>query len=1052
MPKQPAHTLIYSAENHLYMLHTPGHLPQVITSENEDVWRVWLTTHTSFSFQGQHGHLNVLKEARSLGTGYWYAYHKRAGQNRKRYLGHSAMVTLARLEEVAQAFQERNSEHPQASPSHISVQARKEETASSTLQRGSVLENTMVVTKFSPPSPPLKLVVRERLFTMLDAAFSCPLTLLSASAGWGKTTLLSAWARKHPQAVAWLSLEALDNDPRRFWLSLIAALRRCRPEIGAPALTLLQASTPEPLSLSVTALLNELASRNAESFLLILDDYHVITEPTIHASLTFWLEHLPSHVHLVLASRVDPDLPLSRFRVRGHLGEIRTTDLRFTQEETQIFLTQSLRLVLSEGDVKLLQERTEGWIASLQLAAIVLQKHADPSAYVQTLSGSQGLLLDYLREEILASLPKDMQDFLLQTSWLHPLSASLCDAVRGKDDSVRLLEQVERANLFLQPLDERRQWYRYHALWAQAMQHEARLRLGAATLRSLSSKASQWYEQQPMLPEAIEAALTGEDFGHAASLIKRFAIPQSFRNPYHTLSRWLRQLPEEILRTQPELCLLSVLALTFTTDRRSPGTWEQVERLLQWARQGFEAKHQGEQLGETLQLHSELAFFQDDYASMLAWARQARSLLSEQSMLYPDNVVLSGLEAFLAGEIQVAWQLLLEGLKRAKSLSQFSLAFAASLLLSTVCLKQGELRRASHYARQALAHVDKNQEIARQQMLLETGEKEPFFVSWAYHCLAQLSYECNELADARHMVSQALALREKPETGVHVLASASFIQARLLHASGETALAQDMLSSWEMHTRFPWSARAIRTCRARLHLITGDLSAVELWAQEKLLADQSQAPEQREAHPLMFQQEEALLLVRLHIAQQKGEAALAALVPWKEKALAQGRRRSVLEIHILEALACVICHKQRQATSSLIEALRLAQPENYQRLFLDEGSAMEALLKTLLPELRETSLIFFVRTLLHAFAGEPDARSAEEAAPPRRASLLLEPLSAQEQRVLRLLTAGRSNPEIATALVISLNTVKTHVQSLYRKLDVHNRVEASEVARNLSLL
>jgi LuxR family maltose regulon positive regulatory protein len=259
-------------------------------------------------------------------------------------------------------------------------------------------------------------------------------------------------------------------------------------------------------------LLNELADRSAQTspLLLILDDYHVINVPTIHASLTFWLEHLPPHVHLLLASRVDPDLPLARLRARGQMIEIRDIDLRFTQEETQRFLTQSMELVLSKADIALLETRTEGWIAGLQLAALVLQKQTDPSAYVSTLSGSYRFLLDYMREEILADLPQPLQGFLLQTSGLSRLSASLCDAVTGRNDSEFVLEQVMRANLFLQALPGEQPWYRYHALWAQALQHEARRRLGVATMHVLSRQASQWYEQQQMLPEAIEAALAGK--------------------------------------------------------------------------------------------------------------------------------------------------------------------------------------------------------------------------------------------------------------------------------------------------------------------------------------------------------------------------------------------------------------------------------------------------------------------------------------------------------------------------------------------------------------
>ena len=421
----------------------------------------------------------VLKEFRSRGTGYWYVYHASSGQTRKRYLGRSETVTLARLEEVVQDLQggmQVPLQSSQASASLVSLQTTQvdNENSSSRIQPGGDRNNPhmiMVLTRLTPPHLPATLVVRERLLSALDTAFSRPLTLLSASAGWGKTTLLSAWAKRHLQSVAWLSLEVLDNDPTRFWISIITALRRRWPEIGMHALALLQG--PESLSISLTALLNELADRNAEisPILLILDDYHVIDEPIIHATLTFWLEHLPPHVHLLLSSRVDPDIPLSRLRVRGYLGEIRDTDLRFTREEAQHFLVESMGLALSESDVALLEARTEGWIASLQLAALFLQKQTDPSASVQTLSGSQRFLLDYLREEILAHLPSELQDFLFLTSGLHRLSASLCDAIRGREDSDRLLEQVERANLFLQSLDERRQWYRYHALWAQAMQH-----------------------------------------------------------------------------------------------------------------------------------------------------------------------------------------------------------------------------------------------------------------------------------------------------------------------------------------------------------------------------------------------------------------------------------------------------------------------------------------------------------------------------------------------------------------------------------------------------
>lgn len=633
----------------------------------------------------------------------------RGSESRKRYLGRSETVTLARLEEVVQDLQggmQVPLQSSQASASLISFQTTQvdNETSSSRMQPGDDRNNPhmiMVLTRLTPPHLPATLVVRERLLSALDTAFSRPLTLLSASAGWGKTTLLSAWAQRHLQSVAWLSLEGLDNDPTRFWISIITALRRRWPEIGMHALALLQG--PESLSISLTALLNELADTNAEisPILLILDDYHVINEPIIHATLTFWLEHLPPHVHLLLSSRVDPEIPLSRLRVRGYLGEICDTDLRFTREEAQHFLVESMGLALSESDVALLEARTEGWIASLQLAALFLQKQTDPSASVQTLSGSQRFLLDYLREETLAHLPSELQDFLFQTSGLHRLSASLCDAIRGREDSDRLLEQVERANLFLQSLDERRQWYRYHALWAQAMQHEARRRLGAVTVRSLNSKASQWYEQQQMLPEAIEAALAGEDFVRVASLIERFVTPNSFHNEYYLLRSWLEQLPEEIVRGRPGLCSLAVLAMMFTTDRRSLAIQACSEQFLRWAEQGFEAQGQWEPLGDALELHAELAFYQEDFPRALALAYQARPFLSRESFLYPDNVLADALEAFLAGDVERAWPYVLESLNLSKRIDSLVNVFATLLYLGGICLEKGELQQASRYSQQA---------------------------------------------------------------------------------------------------------------------------------------------------------------------------------------------------------------------------------------------------------------------------------------------------------------------------------------------------------------
>src|SRR2546421_483511 len=445
MPKPLLHALIWSHEQKHYKLYSHGQPEQCFPPGDEPAFSRWLDGHTAFAFEGQAGRISVLKEARRGGTGYWYAYRTQNRHTRKRYLGRTAKVTFARLEQEARVLD--------SSPSPASLAKAKASPLSE--QKGMLLS-----TKLSPPRLPISLVERSRLLRELDAVRSHRLTLVSASAGSGKTTLLSAWmaASSKPQAsgsragglehdVAWLSLDELDNDPIRFWTSVIAALRTCLPRVGKMALAMLHSQEAPPLSTILTALLNELVQGSRE-IILILDDYHVISDQTIHDGLLFLLDHLPPNLCLVLATRADPELPLSRFRVRGQMVEIRSSDLRFTQEETTSFLLQSMGLPLSEEDVATLQHRTEGWIAGLQLAALSLRKRQDLSGWVSDFAGSYRYLLDYVQQDILARLPVPLQHFLLQTSILTRMNAALCQAVTaasGEPASQEMLEAMERA-------------------------------------------------------------------------------------------------------------------------------------------------------------------------------------------------------------------------------------------------------------------------------------------------------------------------------------------------------------------------------------------------------------------------------------------------------------------------------------------------------------------------------------------------------------------------------------------------------------------------------
>ncbi|WP_201375892.1 hypothetical protein [Ktedonobacter robiniae] len=449
---------LWSTDQTLYELYTSGHLEQRFRQGDESLWLVWLEVATSFAFQGRSGRLNVYKEARPRGGHYWYAYHTAANRTSKRYLGQTANLTFACLEEVAHVLT--RSASPQMSPTASPVTPRQTEHRMAPL-----------LTKLMYPPVPITLVERERLLNEVDTILSLRLLLLSASAGSGKTTLLSAWVARSAASsrkIAWLSLDETDNDPTRFWVSVIMALQTCQPSIGEVALSMLHSPQLPHLSTVLTTLLNELTEL-AEEIVLILDDYHVVEEQAIHETVLFWLEHVPAQVHLVLASRVDPPLSLSRLRVRGQMRELRDADLRFHKVEATHFLNRAMKLTLSQEEVSVLGQRTEGWIAGLQLAALALQQREDHAAFVQAFTGSQRYLLDYIQEEILSHLDAPLQNFLLRVSALSRLNADLCQAVTAEPTSQKLLETLERANLFLIPLDEERHWYRLHDLFREAL-------------------------------------------------------------------------------------------------------------------------------------------------------------------------------------------------------------------------------------------------------------------------------------------------------------------------------------------------------------------------------------------------------------------------------------------------------------------------------------------------------------------------------------------------------------------------------------------------------
>jgi len=521
-----------------------------------------------------------------------------AGKLQRAYLGKSADLTLERLEQVAGELSGAQVPEPRAPHSTSPTSRAQMSAALSDAAPRAERPVLLLATKLATPRVGATLVVRERLLSDLDGARAHRLTLLSATAGWGKTTLLSAWAasleardlRREASAagpdlrndlnrtagqassrgalwaplaptVAWLSLDELDNDPTRFWVAFIAALRRSVPALGALALAMLQSPERAPLSAILSVLLNELAATTEGApIVLILDDYHLIDDRAIHEAVSFFLEHLPDHLHLLLSSRVDPDLPLSRWRVRGELLEIRAAELRFTEAEASSFFKGALGAGLAEADVRLLSQRTEGWIAGLQLAALAMRQRADRAAFVQSFTGSHRYLLDYIQEEILQRQELWVQRFLLQTAVLRRLNAALCAARTEDATNQALLEMLERHNLFVVPLDDERQWYRMHELFREVLL--ARLQATEPELVPvLHQRAAHWYAAHDELPEAITHALAARDFASAASLIERTAERLWLSGEAQTVQSWIGALPDDVVRQHARLALTAALRL-----------------------------------------------------------------------------------------------------------------------------------------------------------------------------------------------------------------------------------------------------------------------------------------------------------------------------------------------------------------------------------------------------------------------------------------------------------------------------------------------------------
>jgi LuxR family maltose regulon positive regulatory protein len=905
-----------------------------------------------------------------------------------------------------------------------------------------VWDDPLLATKLHMPRLPSHLVPRAHLTARLQQAVERPLTLIAAPAGFGKTTLLAAWLHEAPVSTAWVALDSGDDDPSRFWSYTLAALDGVYGEagLGAIGLPLLHSSQPPPLDVILTAVINCLAAQPTE-VVLVFDDYHVITAPAIHASVTFLLDHLPECLHLIIATRADPPLPLARLRVRGQLVEIRAADLRFSREEATAFLTQTPALALSREDIATLETRTEGWIAGLQLAALSLHGRHDSATFLQAFTGTHRFVIDYLTEEVLSRQPEGVQHFLLHTAILERLCGPLCEAVTGESGGQAMLEWLDEANLFLVPLDNERHWYRYHHLFAEMLRQRLQ-RLHPERVMHLHQQASAWYAQHDLIRDAVHHALAAADFERAAGLVEQTADLMAKRGEIATLRGWLQTLPDALVRSRVELCLWHSWLLALDGQyAAAEGLLQDLERAPGTSTAGTPQHAAGglsDHAGRVAAIRAFIAFRSGDAPRTIALARQALEQL-------PMETAARGLVAWNLG-IAYMWHGDLDAgtaaLREARVISQQAgnnyAACMISFELAQTHMRQGQLQQADQTYRQALDLVG-----ARGEHLAATG---PLYVG-----RGDLQREWNHLDQAARDLHEGIAqCQQMGNAAILILGYVAL--ARVHQAHGDAAGAQTPIQQIEqiLHTRDlpPANAALMAAWHARLVLQQGDLSAAWRWAQDRQLHVDDALDAAREI--------EYLTWARVLLAQHRPAEAAAVLGRWLRLAERQGRMGSALEILMLQAQAQQARGDVAGATERLARALSLAEPEGYIRIFVDEGAPMARLLMqmhTHVPGDQHGSLRYRDYLLVLLGSGQDvDAPHAATAALGPDLHLPGEPLNDRELAVLRLIVAGCSNREIADRLVIAVSTVKWYVNVIYGKLQVESRTKAIARARDLHIM
>ncbi len=873
--------------------------------------------------------------------------------------------------------------------------------------------------------PPLRpsLVPRPHLIEKLNTGLRRKLTLISAPAGFGKTTLVSEWIQQCEHAIAWVSLDKGDNDPARFLAYFVAALHKIAPDIGEFAdrrSSLRQLSTESVL----TAVINTITA-NPKNFILILDDYHLITAEPIHDALTFLLDHQPPQLHLVITTRTDPPLPLARWRVCREMNELRANDLRFTTDETAAFLNSIGGLDLLPDDVRILEKRTEGWIAGLQMAAISMRGSRDKSGFIEALSGSHHFILDYLVEEVLEQQPANVQEFLLKTAVLQRMTAPLCDAVTGVNDSQTVLTRLEQANLFLVPLDEERRWYRYHHLFADLLQSILRQRSSAEQIRELHRRASRWHQRNGSLEEAMIHTMAAQEFEQAALMIEKNIASMFMHSEVPVLLGWINKLPQAIVRDHPwiDIYRATTLALASQLDEVAPllaGVEKQIKP---------DAPQSLELLGHIAAIRAYVANLRGNAAQAVEMAALTEKYLPEASLTARGIADYALADTYFArDDMDRAGQALLNMLKVGQETGQLMVIVPALCDLAAIKKVQGRLH-------QAMELYDR----AYRQMVARKGLDSRVRCAYEFG-LADLLREWNQL-DAAHAHAM-IGIEYRQRLGGYLVVG-DIVLMRILQAQGDVAGAMETLRNAEKYMQtYPFQmapTTEFKTAWVAQCLAAGDVEMASQWAEVRSGGSEL----------------EQIALARLRLAQ--GHVADAHLLLDRQRVLAEasGRNGRLIEILGLQAIAQNAQGQTKEAAVTLSQALSLARPEGYRRVFLDMERPLGDLLEQTIMQdttARRSHIVqAYVRDLLDAFQQQNRARETAFLSP-SLAEVLNNPLTEREQDVLQLLAEGLSNKEIAGRLVVAPSTVKQHLKNIYSKLDVHSRTQAVARGRELNLL